>query len=148
MKRRPKNPAAEELKLMLPFFLAVNALIFIGCGIYGLFEPLSWRAPLGILLGDALCAANFWLTGVTANKTLMAKNPKRGKNFAAASYGMRYIGLFLCYAAALMLGIIDIIPAFLPLFIPKLYYTFYYIFFANKGKDREKPKDGGLSKNL
>ena len=141
MKRKPKNLAVEELLKMLPAFLIFNAVLLLACLIYSFFAELSWRAPLGVLLGNGLCIGNFLLLGFSANKTLQTKNEKRGQVVANASYGLRYIGLFAVYALALIAGIIDIIPAFLPLFIPKLYYTFTYIFDGTKGKNSEKSED-------
>lgn len=132
MKRKPKNPAFEELKGMLPAALIVNGLVMLCTAVYGAFEGVTWRAVTGLLYGDLLAAGNFILLGASAAATITKATAKKGQFFANMSYGGRYIGLFLLLAAGLALNIIDIVPAFIPLFIPKLYYTFKYTF---KGKN-------------
>lgn len=135
MKRKLKNPAFEELKDMLPTALVINGLVMVGIAVYGIFEGVTWRAVTGLLFGDALALGNFILLGMSAVNTLTKATAKKGQFFANASYGGRYIGLFLLLAAGLMLDIIDIIPAFAPLFIPKVHYTIKYTF---KGKSFEE----------
>lgn len=127
MKRKPKNPAFEELKTMLPVALIVNGLVLIGISLYGIFEGITWRAITGLACGNILSAGNFILIGRTAVSTVAKANEKKGKFFANMSYGARYIGLFLLLAAGFTLKIIDMVPAFVPLFIPKLHYTFKYL---------------------
>lgn len=135
MKRKPKNPALDELKAMLPMFLIVNGLALIGLAVYGFFEGITWRAFTGLLLGNLLCAGNFILLGAAAMKTVTQATEKKGKAYATVSYGGRYIGLFLCLAAGLYFKVIDVIPAFIPLFVPKLHYTITYVF-PGKGPDK------------
>ena len=134
MKRKPKNPAIDELKTMLPMFLIINGLVLIGLALYGIFEGITWRAFTGLLLGNLLCIGNFILIGASAVKTVAQATEEKGKLFANASYGGRYIGLFLCLAVGLYFKVIDIIPAFAPLFVPKLHYTIKYVF-AGKSLD-------------
>ncbi len=135
MKRKPKNPAYDELKEMIPTALIVNGLIMVGIALYGIFDGVTWRAMTGLLLGDLLFAGNFILAGASAANTITKATAKQGKFFASLSYGARYIGLFACLALGIALNIIDIIPAFLPLFIPKIYYTIVYVFFGKELKD-------------
>lgn len=127
MKRKPKNPAFEELKTMLPAALIVNGLALIGIALYGIFEGVTWRALTGLAYGNILSAGNFILIGRTAVSTVSKANEKKGRFFANMSYGARYIGLFLLLAAGFMLKITDMVPAFVPLFIPKLHYTLKYL---------------------
>ncbi|MCM1054163.1 MAG: hypothetical protein NC394_01465 [Bacteroides sp.] len=126
MKRKPKNPAFEELRDMIPAALIVNGLALVCIAVYGIFEGITWRAVTGLLYGDLLAAGNFILLGASAASTLTKATAKKGQFFANMSYGGRYIGLFLLLAAGIMLDLIDILPAFAPLFIPKLHYTFKY----------------------
>lgn len=135
MKRRPKNPAYDELKEMLPTALIINGLVMVGIALYGIFNGITWRAMTGLLLGDLLFAGNFILAGAGAVATVTKATAKQGKFFASLSYGARYIGLFACLALGMVLKIIDIIPAFLPLFIPKIHYTVRYVFFGKDYKD-------------
>lgn len=127
MKRKPKNPAFEELKTMLPVALIVNGLVLLGISLYGIFEGAAWRAVTGLIYGNFLGAGNFILIGATAVSTVTKANEKKGKFFANMSYGIRYVGLFLLLGGALWLDLIDLIPAFIPLFIPKLHYTLKYL---------------------
>lgn len=135
MKRRPKNPAYDELKEMIPTSLIINGLVMVGIALYGIFNGITWRAMTGLLLGDLLFAGNFILAGAGAVATVTKATAKQGKFFASLSYGARYIGLFACLSLGLVLNIIDIIPAFLPLFIPKVHYTVEYVFFGKESKD-------------
>ncbi|HBH94657.1 MAG TPA: hypothetical protein DDX91_02840 [Ruminococcaceae bacterium] len=127
MKRRPKNPAFDELKTMLPTALIVNGLILVGAALYGIFEGVTWRAFAGMIYGNLLCAGNFILIGSTAVSTVSGASEKKGRFFANMSYGLRYVGLFICLGGALWLNLIDLIPAFAPLFIPKIHYTLKYV---------------------
>ena len=135
MKRKPKNPAFDELKQMPPMFLIVNGLVLIGLAVYGFFEGITWRAFTGLLLGNLLCIGNFILLGASATKTIAQATEKKGKAHATVSYGGRYIGLFLCLAIGLYFRVIDIIPAFAPLFVPKLHYTIKYVFAGKSFND-------------
>ena len=135
MKRKPKNPALDELKTMLPMFLIVNGLVLIGLALYGFFEGITWRAFTGLLSGNLLCIGNFVLMGAAATKTVAQATAKKGQFFANVSYGGRYVGLFLCLAIGLTFKVIDIIPAFAPLFVPKLHYTIKYVFAGNSLED-------------
>ena len=135
MKRKPKNPAYDELREMLPTALLINGLIMVGIALYGIFDGITWRAMSGLLIGDLLFAGNFILAGAGAISAVAKATAKQGKFFATFSYAARYIGLFACLALGLVLNIIDIIPAFLPLFIPKVHYTIRYVFFGKELKD-------------
>lgn len=135
MKRKPINPSYAELRSMLPMFLIVNGLVLIGLALYGFFEGITWRAFTGLLLGNVLCIGNFILLGASAARTVTQATEKKGKFHATASYGGRYIGLFLCLAIGLYFKAIDIIPAFAPLFVPKLHYTIKYVFAGKSLED-------------
>ena len=135
MKRKPKNPAYDELREMLPTALIINGLIMVGIALYGIFDGITWRAMTGLLIGDLLFAGNFILAGAGAISAVAKATAKQGKFFATFSYAARYIGLFACLALGLILNIIDIIPAFLPLFIPNVHYTVQYVFFGKELMD-------------
>ena len=120
---------------MLPMFLIVNGAVLIGLAVYGFFEGITWRAFTGLLLGNILCIGNFILMGAAATKTVMQATEKQGKAHATVSYGIRYIGLFVCLAIGLYFKVIDIIPAFVPLFVPKLHYTIKYVFAGKSLED-------------
>lgn len=131
MKRKPKNPAFEELRDMLPTALIVNGTVLVIIAIYGIFEGITWRAVTGLLYGDLLAAGNFILLGASASATVVKATAKKGQFFANMSYGARYIGLFLLLALGIWLNFAGILPTFAPLFIPKIHYTFKY---ALRGK--------------
>lgn len=135
MRRKPKNPAFEELRDMLPTALIINGLVMLFTAVYGIFEGVTWRAVTGLLFGDALALGNFILLGMSAASTLTKATAKKGQFFANASYGGRYIGIFVLLAIGLTLDIIDVVPAFVPLFIPKVHYTIKYTL---KGKSFEE----------
>ena len=41
MKRKPKNPAFEELRDMLPTALIINGFAMVGIAVYGIFEGIT-----------------------------------------------------------------------------------------------------------
>lgn len=131
MKTKPKNPAYDELKGMIPTALIINGLVILGVSIYGLFEGITWRVFTGLFLGNILFIANFILTGTGALATLTKSNAKQGKFHANMYYGMRYIGLFVILGGCMWLKIINPLTAFIPLFIPKIYYTVKYTLAGN-----------------
>lgn len=119
---------------MLPTAIVVNVLALAGIAIYSVFEHFSWQLLTGLLLGNVLFSGNMALMGVTINKTVEKKNEKSAQFTANASYGARYIGLFIIIGAATYFKLVEVIPTFIPLFIPKLHYTFEYIFLKKKEK--------------
>ena len=82
MKRKPKNPAFEELRDMLPTALIINGLTLVGIAVYGVFEGITWRAVTGLLFGDLLAAGNFILLGMSAAGTLTKASAKKGQFLA------------------------------------------------------------------
>lgn len=141
MKRRPENPAKNELKKMLPVYIFTDALIAAVCLVLWLCGmEITWRCFVGIALGTLLSATNFLLIGHTAVNALLTKNPKKARFSANASYGARYIGISVIYAAAYLVGIIEILPAFLPMFVPRIYYVISA--FSEKRKEEKASSDG------
>ncbi len=61
MKRKPKNPAFEELRDMLPTALIINGFAMVGIAVYGIFEGITWRTVTGLLFGNFLAVGNFIL---------------------------------------------------------------------------------------
>lgn len=135
MKRKPKNPSFDELKLMLPAALITNGLALVGIALFGIFEGVSWRAFTGLLFGNILFVTNFILMGTGAVSTVSKSTAKQGQLTANLSYASRYIGLFILLSLGLVLKIIDPIPTFIPLFIPKIHYTLEYTIFKKRFTD-------------
>lgn len=122
MKKR-KNPAAEELREMLPSLLVYNGVVLLAILLAGFAFGHDWRLYTGLLAGNLLCAANFLLIGVTASAISRTRERRRGQFLGNFSYGARYIGMFLILALLLTFGLISLFTAVIPLFYPKIYYT-------------------------
>lgn len=122
MKNR-KNPAAAELREMLPSVLAYNGLILLSILSIGFAFGHDWRLYTGLLAGNLLFAANFLLIGATAASIARTREARRGQFLGNFSYGARYIGIFVILALLLTFGLISLFTAAIPLFYPKIYYT-------------------------
>lgn len=128
-----KNIALDELRQMLPFGIAANALLLAALLVLSFASGFDYRNFTALLAGNILFVANFLLLGVTSEQVLRRRNEKKAQTLANISYGARYVGIFAVLAGLLILDVITVIPAVLPLFIPRLYYTLYHIF--KKGSD-------------
>lgn len=131
---KKENAAADELKKMLPSLLAYNVLLLVGITAAAFAVGFDWRLYSGLLVGNALMAANFLLIGVTARSILTSRNQKKGQSLGNISYGLRYIGIFAVLALLLTFGLISPFTAVIPLFYPKIYYTLSAL---RKGTDEE-----------
>lgn len=113
----------SEMRALLPWFLAVNAVyfalllvLFFACG-------LNYTLLLGGVWGNLVCAGNFFLMGKSAEKSLRRGSGKSAQNYMNTMYCLRYLGLFLAMTAAAFVPFIDLICAAVPLFFPKIVIT-------------------------
>ncbi|MCM1333848.1 MAG: ATP synthase subunit I [Bacteroides sp.] len=121
--KNKENPALAELKEMLPTVLTADGLILLTILSVGLAFGADWRLYTGLLVGNILFAANFILLGRTALSIARTRDARRGRVLGNASYGARYIGMFVILAILLSLKLISPFTAVIPLFYPKIHYT-------------------------
>ena len=124
---------SEELKAMLPYIGAADALAAVIAAIFCAVSGFDWRLFSGLAVGNVLMLANFVLIGITVDKTVKCRDFRRARIMSSASYGLRYVGIFAVLAVLLTFDLISVVTAVIPLFYPKIYYTFFYA--LGRGKD-------------
>ncbi len=127
------SPAMLEIRSLLPYFLALNAVYFGVLTVLFFALGHNWTYFTGALYGDILCAANFYLLGLTAEKSLTKGSPKAAQTYMNTMYCLRYLGLFLAMTAAAVIPAVDLISALVPLFFPKLAITIRTFFDKKEG---------------
>lgn len=132
MKQKTNIPL-EELRATVPAFIGGNLVLLAGCAIYGIFCGFDWRMFTGIIAGNIISAANFYLMGRSVERTIKRRNAKKAQFHANASYAVRYLGMFAALAVLLALKVVLIVPAVVPLFFPRIYYFINAL--------RHKPED-------
>jgi len=124
--------ALTELRSMLPFFLVVNGLVLIICGLYSIFsENLGFSLFTGLLFGNIISALNFFFIGMASGKLLQRRgegHAARARSFAGFVYGARYLGMFAVYWFMASFGLINLFTALIPLLYPSFYYKIMAIF--------------------
>ena len=106
----------SEMRALLPWFLAVNAVYF------ALLLVLFFACGLNYTM-LLVCAGNFFLMGKSAEKSLRRGSGKSAQSYMNTMYCLRYLGLFLAMTAAAFVPFIDLICAAVPLFFPKIIIT-------------------------
>ncbi len=121
-KSKPDEPIMEEMRSLLPYFLAVNAAFFLV--IFVLFFALDFDYTLivGAIYGNILAAANFFLLGKSAQNAVK-RTAKSAQTYMNTMYCLRYLGLFALLALAAVTPFVILIAALIPLFFPKIIIT-------------------------
>lgn len=112
----------QELRSMLPWLLAINAVYFALLIVLFFVNGLDCTLLLGGVWGNIAGVGNFWLMGVTAENALR-RGSKSAQKYMNTLYCVRYLGLFLVMTAAGLLPFIDLITAAVPLFFPRIVIT-------------------------
>lgn len=122
MAARKYNVTRQELRSMLPWLAAINAVyfavlivLFFACG-------FNYTLLLGGVWGNIAGIGNFWLMGISAENALR-RNSKSAQRYMNTLYCVRYLGLFLFMTAAGVLPFIDLFSAAVPLFFPRVIIT-------------------------
>ena len=121
--------ALEELRRLRWELLVCNLLLLGGLLLLGRdLVPVL----LGMALGNSAAAANFVLTGITAEEAVQLP-PDQARRKMASSYFSRMLMLALVLAAGLVISWFDPISVVFPLFFVKISLTVGYIFLGKGG---------------
>lgn len=122
MAAKKKRIVLQEMRSLLPYYIAVNAVFF--AVIIVLFFALKFDYTLitGGIYGNIVCVLNFYLLGVTAEIALR-KTAKAAQTYMNVMYCVRYLGMFALMTAAALLPCFDLIAAIIPLLFPKFVIT-------------------------
>lgn len=110
----------SEMRSLLPWFLAVNAVYFALLLVLFFADGFNYSLLLGGAWGNLVSIGNFFLMGRSAEKALRRNSGKSAQTYMNTMYCLRYLGLFLAMTAAALVPFIDLICAAVPLFFPKL----------------------------
>jgi hypothetical protein len=130
-KSNGKTIVKTELRAMLPLIVVCDAILLIICLVWAFALPADdlperWsrllQSGVGLILGNALFAANFYALGWSADIILAGKKQQKAKSQAQVAYMLRYLALFAVLITALLLKIAALLPLLAPLFFPKIYY--------------------------
>jgi hypothetical protein len=139
-KPKKNSIAREELNAILPFYLLCAGIMLFVCLIISIITGFDYRLYSGIVIGCLVSITNFYLLSLTSEKiTSRGGDKKRAGINAGASYGARYIGMFVIFSIFFKLEIINA-AALIPLFIPKIFYTFKYTLIKSAA-DNKKTTD-------
>ncbi len=130
---KKNSPAMLEIRSLLPYFLALNAVYFLILIVLFFALGHNWALFSGAVYGDIICAANFLLLGITAEKSLYKGSPKAAQTYMNAMYCVRYLGLFLAMTAAAVFPGLELATALIPLFFPKIAITIRTFFDKKEG---------------
>ena len=123
MASRKSNITAEEMRSMLLWFLAVNAVYFALLLVLFFASGLDYTLLLGGVWGNLISVGNFWLLGRSAEKAVQRRNAKSARTYMNTVYCMRYLGIFLCMTIAAVAPFLNLVSAAVPLFFPKIIIT-------------------------
>lgn len=114
---------ADEMRSMLPWFLAVNAVYFAVLIVLFFAFGFDYTLLTGGVWGNIAGVGNFWLMGITAEKAVRCSNAKSAQSYMNTMYCVRYLGLFLFMTAAAVLPFVSVVTASVPLFFPRIIIT-------------------------
>lgn len=113
----------DEMRGMLPWFLAVNAVYFAVLIVLFFAFGFDYTLLVGGVWGNIAGVGNFWLMGITAEKAVRRRDPKAAQSYMNTVYCIRYLGLFLVMTAAAVLPFVNVVTAAVPLFFPRIIIT-------------------------
>ena len=113
----------DEMRGMLPWFLAVNAVYFAVLIVLFFAFGFDYTLLVGGVWGNIAGVGNFWLMGITAEKAVRRRDPKAAQSYMNTMYCIRYLGLFLVMTAAAVLPFVNVVTAAVPLFFPRIIIT-------------------------
>lgn len=122
MAPKKQDIITQEMRSLLPYFLAVNGVFFAIIIVLFLAMGYDYTLVLGGIYGNVFCVLNFWLLGITA-QIAVRKSPKQAQTYMNCMYCLRYLGLFLVMTVAAILPFINLLTALIPLLFPKIIIT-------------------------
>ena len=122
MAAKNKRIVLQEMRSLLPYFAAVNAVYFAVLFVLFFAAGFDYTLITGGLFGNAVCVLNFYILGVTAEIALR-KSAKSAQTYMNLMYCVRYLGMFFMMSAAALLSCLNLFAAIVPLLFPKLVIT-------------------------
>lgn len=124
-----------ETKYIACFVIILSALMQ---AIFLIFGKWNYTVLLGNLLSASVAVLNFFLMGITIQKSL-GKEDKQARNYIQLSQTARIFMQFLAAAIGVLLPCFNIITSLVPLFFPRIAISFRGLFFK---KATSKSDDG------
>ncbi|MGN0687966.1 MAG: hypothetical protein ACI4KA_07675 [Oscillospiraceae bacterium] len=118
MAAKNKRIVLQEMRSLLPYFAAVNAVYFAVLFVLFFATGFDYTLITGGLFGNAVCVLNFYILGVTAEIALR-KSAKSAQTYMNLMYCVRYLGMFFMMSAAALLSCLNLFAAIVPLLFPK-----------------------------
>ena len=122
MASKKKRVILQEMRSLLPYFVAVNGVYFAVLIVLFFALDLDYTLITGGIFGNAVCVLNFYLLGITAEKALK-KSAKSAQTYMNAMYCVRYLGMFFAMTAAALLPWFNLFAAIVPLLFPRIAIT-------------------------
>lgn len=117
-----KRITAQELRKMIPWLSAANAVYFALLLVIFFMCGYDYTLLLGGVWGNAVGIGNFLLMGISAEKAVR-RSAKSAQNYMNTVYCLRYLGVFFAMTAAGVLPFLSLPAAVIPLFFPRLAVT-------------------------
>lgn len=137
MAARKSSITADEMRSMLPWFLAVNAVYFALLLVLFFASGLDYTLLLGGVWGNFVCVGNFWLMGKSAEKAVRRGNSKSARSYMNTIYCMRYLGIFLAMTIAAVAPFMNLVTAAVPLFFPKIIITLKTLWETRSSRNKD-----------
>lgn len=114
-----KTIKQESLYLLLGVIIlsAVMEAVFL------IFNAFDYTVLLGNILGGGIAVLNFFLMGITLQKSLADSDPKTAKNRVKLSQSMRFLMLIIVAVLGGVLPCFNLIAVVVPLFFPRIVLT-------------------------
>lgn len=114
-----KTIKQESLYLLLGVIIlsAVMEAVFL------IFNAFDYTVLLGNILGGGIAVLNFFLMGITLQKSLADSDPKTAKNRVKLSQSMRFLMLIIVAVLGGVLSCFNLIAVVVPLFFPRIVLT-------------------------
>ena len=122
MAARKNRIIKQEMRSLLPYFLAINAVYFAVVIVLFFAQGFDYTLITGAVYGNGVCVLNFYLLGVTAEIALK-KTAKAAQTYMNVMYFVRYLGMFFLMTAAALLPCFSLFTAIVPLLFPKFAIT-------------------------
>lgn len=122
MALKKDEPIIEEMRLLLPYYLAVNAAYFLVIIVLFFALGFDYTLIIGAIYGNILTVTNFFLLGKSAQNAVK-RTAKSAQTYMNTMYCLRYMGLFALLAIAAVTPFVNLIAAIIPLFFPKIIIT-------------------------
>lgn len=137
MAEKRYNVTRQELRSMLPWLLAINAVYFALLLVLFFAFGMNYSLLLGGVWGNIAAVGNSCLMSITAENALR-RGAKSAQRYMNTLYCVRYLGLFLVMTAVGVLPCIDLVTAVVPLFFPRVIITIRTLWETRPQRKKDK----------